>query len=147
MKFDLNVIALMCATAFALAETENQSSSYYNPGTEVKGEIGIPSESIQQLYTYYYYNSYYHTVYTTYVADGGQTVAAIIFLDILLPILSCALIIFCIVRCRKIRRHHHGHHDVHHGHHGVHNSHHNEHLVTHTTQVHYAGPPQPPIYG
>ena len=147
MKFNLNAIALMCATAFAFAETENQSSSYYNPGTEVKAEIGIPNEAIQQLYTYYYYNSYYHTVYTTYVKDGGQTVAAIIFLDILLPILFCALIIFCIVRCVKIRRHQGGHHDIHNGHYDAHRVHHNEHLVTHTTQVHYAGPPQPPIYG
>ena len=144
MKFDLNAIALMCATAFAFAETENQSSSYYNPSTEVKAEIGNPSEAIQILPTYYYFNPYYGTTYTYYVP---QTVAAIIFLDILLPIGICALIIFCIVRCRKIRRHqgaHHAHHDVHHD---AHNSHHNEHLVTQTTQVHYAGPPQPPIYG
>ena len=125
MKFDLKASALMCASAFAFAETESQASSYYNPGTEVKAEIAFSNEAIQQLYYNYYYGTY---------AYDGPTIAVIIFLEILLPITVLVLSIIGIVRLVRARRHRHGglyvvHRNVHYD---VHPGHPNEHLVAHT---------------
>ena len=97
-KFDLRAIALMAATAFAFQEQGNYAAtagSYYESGRE--GIVsGAPEQAIQALYYNYVYGEYY-----------GQTVAAIIFLDILIPIACCIGIIVtivCVVRAINRRR-------------------------------------------
>ena len=71
-------------------------SYYQRPLNSVKGG-NSPSYETSPLKLYYNYH------YGEYFPDG-QTVVAIIFLDILLPIACCIIIIFvvvCIVRAAR----------------------------------------------
>ena len=85
-------LALLFATANAMKQTEG---SYYEvEGDDQADSIADLFPDEQKLYNYYYYYGY-----------EGQTVAAIIFLDILLPIACCIGIIVTIVCVMKhVRR-------------------------------------------
>ena len=104
-------------------ETSHSASYYDSPTNTVRFEG-------EHSYGYYYDYDYY-----------GQTVAAIIFLDILLPIVccvACICIIVCIVRSARRNAHHEAHHGHHHGHH--HHGHDHGHGGTTVTTV-YTGDP------
>ena len=96
----------------AFGESVENTASYYNPGAEVSSVVRDTEESIQALYYNYYTGNYY---------NDGQTIAAIIILDIILPIACCVgmiITIVCVVRAMQRRRH-------------------REANLHHTTQVHY----------
>ena len=91
------LLALSMLGVTALAIGFEAQGSMYDPNTEhsINSIRGV-EQDVQGLYYHYYY--YY---------DDGQTVAAIIFLDILLPIACCIGIIItivCVVRAVQRRK-------------------------------------------
>ena len=86
-KTSVVALSLVLAMTSALQDRESEQALY----DDMNDALGA----------YYYYDYGYY---------GGQTVVAIIFLDVLLPLCICILVVMCIVRaCR--RRHHGGHHE------------------------------------
>ena len=132
MKATLPSLALLFAKALALSEGD--SPSYYGSADAFTTVKGVEPEP-QELYYNYVYGEYY---------NSGQTVAAIIFLDIVLPIACCVGIIcaiVCIIRASQRRRAHElaHHQQIAHDQHHEHMMHHGEGGAT-VTQVHYQQP-------
>ena len=109
----------MTVSAIGFEDTDysNSASYFESPVSTVRESDYSYGPSPLKLYYDYRYGEYY----------GGQTVVAIIFLDILIPIVCCIVtiwVIVCIVRAHRRNRdhggHHGDHHDTHHGHHGTH---------------------------
>ena len=93
----LAAIAALFMTVNALQQREKESGSYYEFGDHLEqilgGEQEMSPEMQELYYVYYYYD--------------GPSVAFIIFVDILIPIVCCVAIvvtIICVVKAIRRKR-------------------------------------------
>ena len=109
----LAVLALLYSTvnsACPLVSNESDIGSYYDTGVAPQQEDGV--ENPIDLYVYYYYVCNYEYFYgyrcvehSVYIDDyDGQTIAFIICVEVLLPLLCCVGVVVTILCCLKCAR-------------------------------------------
>ena len=109
------VLALLYATvnsACPMVSNESDVGSYYDTGVAPQQDDG--AVDVIDLYVYYYYyceyyiySGYYCHQESVYVDDyyyDGQTIAFIICVEVLLPLLCCVGVVVTILCCLKCAR-------------------------------------------